>query len=246
MNSPACAYFVAGTDTEIGKTLIASCLLHALAAAGVAAAGMKPVAAGAEWRDGAWHNDDADALAAHAGVSLPTDLATPYLLHQPTAPHIAAKLENHPIELPHILECYQQIAARAGAIVVEGVGGFRVPLNDTTDTADLAGQLGLPVVLVVGLRLGAISHTLLTTEAIAARGLPLAGWVANTVDPDLLNSEATVAALASRIDAPLLGWVPRISARSAPTAIERVAAAASYLNFSKLPGWPTNPSSLSI
>jgi dethiobiotin synthetase len=229
-----CAYFVAGTDTEIGKTLIASSLLHALTKTGIRTAAMKPVAAGAELRDGVWHNDDADALAAQASVALPSALATPYLYRQPTAPHIAAALEERPIELPHILACYQQIAALADAVVVEGVGGFRVPLNHTTDTADLAQQLGLPVLLVVGLRLGCISHALLTVEAIAARGLPLAGWVVNTVDPDMLNSNATVDALAARIDAPLLGRVPRLSAPAA----ELAAAAAAYLQFSSLPGWP--------
>jgi len=234
MHKSSCAYFVAGTDTEIGKTLIAASLLHALTKTGVRTAGMKPVAAGAELRDGVWHNDDADALAAQASVALPGTLATPYLLRQPTAPHIAAALEERPIALPHIVACYQQITALADAVVVEGVGGFRVPLNDTTDTADLAQQLALPVVLVVGLRLGCISHALLTVEAIAARGLQLAGWVVNTVDPDMLNSDATVDALASRIDAPLLGRVPRLPVPAA----ELVAAAAGYLDFSRLPGWP--------
>ena len=229
-----CAYFVAGTDTEIGKTLIASSLLHALTKTGIRTAGMKPVAAGAELRDGTWHNDDADALAAQASVALPGTLATPYLYRQPTAPHIAAALEDRGIELPHILACYREIAMLADAVVVEGVGGFRVPLNQTIDTADLAQQLGLPVLLVVGLRLGCISHALLTVEAIAARGLQLAGWVVNTIDPDMLNSNATVDALAARINAPFLGQVPRLSAPAA----ELAAAAAGYLHFSSLPGWP--------
>ncbi|MQR00914.1 dethiobiotin synthase [Glaciimonas soli] len=226
-----CSYFVAGTDTEIGKTLIASSLLYALTQTGVRSAGMKPVAAGAENRGGVWHNDDADALAAQASVALPVALTTPYLLQQPTAPHIAAALENCVIDLPHILHCYQQIATQADAVIVEGVGGFRVPLNDEHDTADMAQQLNLPVVLVVGLRLGCISHALLTVEAIAARGLPLAGWVINTVDASMLNSDATIAALTSRIPAPLLGCVPRLDSPSA-------ANAAPYLDFSYLPGWP--------
>ncbi|PUA17977.1 dethiobiotin synthase [Glaciimonas sp. PCH181] len=235
-NTLQCAYFVAGTDTEIGKTLIAASLLHALTKTGVRTAGMKPVAAGAELRDGVWHNDDADALAVQASVVLPTALATPYLFRQPTAPHIAAALEDRPIALPPILACYQQIAALADAVVVEGVGGFRVPLNDTLDTADLAQELGLPVILVVGLRLGCISHALLTVEAIAARGLSLAGWVINTVDPDMLNSDATVDALTARINAPLLGRVPRLPVPAA----ELVSAAADYLHFSSLPGWPAD------
>ncbi|MFC5475022.1 dethiobiotin synthase [Paraherbaspirillum soli] len=230
-NLPKTAYFVAGTDTEIGKTLVASALLHALTRTGLSTAGMKPVAAGAELRDGVWHNEDADALAAQASILLPPALATPFLLQQPTAPHIAAAQEGRPIVLSYILDCYRQIAAVAEAVVVEGVGGFRVPLNDHHDTADLAQQLGLPVLLVVGLRLGCISHALLTVEAIAARGLHLAGWVANTVDPTMLNADATLEALSSRIAAPLLGRVPRLAHSTA-------AAAAAHLDFSRLPGWP--------
>lgn len=234
-NTQKVAWFIAGTDTEIGKTLIAGALLHGLTKTGVRSAGMKPVAAGAELRDGAWHNDDADVLAAEASVTLPQELTTPFLLRQATAPHIAAEQEQRTIELAHILSCYQQIAALSDAVVVEGVGGFRVPLNDTDDTADLAQQLGLPVVLVVGLRLGCISHALLTAEAIAARGLRLAGWVANTVDAAMLNADANIAALKSRIDAPYLGHVPRMSELPARALVE---AAASHLDFSRLPGWP--------
>ncbi|HEU0230413.1 MAG TPA: dethiobiotin synthase [Burkholderiaceae bacterium] len=231
------AYFVAGTDTEIGKTLTASSLLYALTRTGVRTAGMKPVAAGAELRDGTWHNEDTDSLTAQASVALPTELVTPYLFRQPTAPHIAARREGRTIELPHILACYRRICELADAVVVEGVGGFRVPLNQGVDTADLAQKLNLPVVLVVGLRLGCINHTLLTVEAIAARGLPLAGWVANTVDVGLLNSDATVDALASRIEAPLLGKVPRFPP-DPRHGTELVSAVARCLDFSLLPGWP--------
>jgi len=234
-NPQKAAWFIAGTDTEIGKTLIAGALLHGLTKTGVRSAGMKPVAAGAELRDGVWRNDDADVLAAQASVVLPQELSTPFLLRQPTAPHIAAAQEERTIELAHILACYQQIATLADAVIVEGVGGFRVPLNDTHDTADLAQQLGLPVVLVVGLRLGCISHALLTAEAIAARGLRLAGWVANTVDAAMLNADANIAALKSRIDAPFLGHVPRMGGLPAKALVE---AAASHLDFSCLPGWP--------
>lgn len=233
--SPKAAWFVTGTDTEIGKTLITGALLHGLTKAGVRSAGMKPVAAGAVMRDGIWHNDDADILAAEASVTLPQELTTPFLLRQPTAPHIAAAQEERPIELAHILSCYQRIAEQAEAVVIEGVGGFRVPLNDTHDTADLAQQLGLPVVLVVGLRLGCINHALLTVEAIAARGLHLAGWVANSVDAGMLNGDANIAALKNRIDAPFLGHVPRMSVLPAKALVE---AAANHLNFSCLPGWP--------
>lgn len=223
--------FVTGTDTEIGKTLISSALLHALGRQGVRAAGMKPVAAGAEWRDGAWHNEDADALAAAAPLALPRELTTPYLLRTPAAPHIAAALEGVTIDPAHILDCYARVRQQAQAVVVEGVGGFRVPLTDGFDTADLAQQLALPVILVVGLRLGCISQALLTAEAIAARGLVLAGWVANSVDPAMAHAGDNVAALSARLAAPLLGCVPRLAAPAA-------AAAAACLDFSRLPGWP--------
>ena len=219
--------FVTGTDTEIGKTLISSALIHAQAAAGVRVAGMKPIAAGAQWLDGAWHNEDVDALAAEVSCPLPTELTTPYLLQTPAAPHLAAALAGVTIEPPKILASYRAVRAQAQAVVVEGVGGFRVPLTDTFDTADLAQQLALPVVLVVGLRLGCISMALLTAEAIAARGLHLAGWVANTTDPGMTMLEGNVQALRERLSAPLLGVVPRLSQASA-------AAAVAHLNFDLL------------
>jgi len=219
--------FVTGTDTEIGKTLISSALIHAQDAAGVRVAAMKPIAAGCEWRDGAWHNDDVDALAAEVSCHLPTELTTPYLLQTPAAPHLAAAQEGVVIEPQRILDCYQHVREQAQSVVVEGVGGFRVPLTADFDTADLAQLLALPVVLVVGLRLGCISMALLTVEAIKARGLHLAGWVANTADPGMTLLDGNVQALRERIAAPLLGVVPRLSQPSA-------AAAAAHLNFDLL------------
>lgn len=219
--------FVTGTDTEIGKTLVSSALLHALGAAGLRAAGMKPLAAGAELRAGVWRNDDVEQIAAAATVALPRELTTPYLLRTPAAPHIAAAIEGVTIEPRKILDCYAQVRGHAEAVVVEGVGGFRVPLTDRYDTADLARDLGLPVVLVVGLRLGCINHALLTAEAIATRGLRLAGWVANTADPSMEHVAGNIAALQARLPAPLLGHVPRLAP---PTA----AAAAAHLNLALL------------
>ena len=225
MKSFSC--FVAGTDTEIGKTLVSSALLHLLGQQGVRAAGMKPVAAGAELRAGVWHNEDVDAIAVAAPLKLPSTLTTPYLLRTPAAPHIAAALDGVTIEPNKILYCYAQVRQQAEAVVVEGVGGFRVPLTDNYDTADLARDLKLPVLLVVGLRLGCISQALLTAEAIAARGLTLAGWVANTVDPAMGYLAENIEAIAARIGAPLLGHVPRLDH---PT----TAAAAACLNLSLL------------
>lgn len=224
--------FVTGTDTEIGKTLISSAILHKLVASGRRACGMKPVAAGAELRDGELHNDDADMLIEAGNVHLPASITTPYMLREPAAPHIAAALEGVTIEAVPIIAAFAEIQAASDAVVVEGVGGFRVPFNDGFDSADLAAQLNLPVVLVVGVRLGCISHALLTVEAIIARGLVLAGWVANTADPDMRFAQENIEALAQRIPAPLLGCVPRLQE---PTA----AAAAEFIDLAGLPGWPS-------
>lgn len=233
--SASLAYFITGTDTGIGKTLVSSALLHALAQQGLRAAGMKPVAAGAQLRDGAWHNEDADILAAASNVALPPELTTPYLLREAAAPHIAAAQEGVVIDLAHIRSCYDRIAAAADAVVVEGVGGFRVPLSDACDSADLAQLLALPMVMVVGLRLGCLNHALLTAEAIAARGLKLAGWVANMVEVGMPYGMDNIDALAARLPAPMLGCVPRL-----PAALP--SAAAAHLDFSSLPGWPkANP-----
>jgi dethiobiotin synthetase len=225
MKSFSC--FVTGTDTEIGKTLISGALLHLLGQAGVRAAGMKPVAAGAQWLDGAWHNEDVDFLYEAAPLKLPRELTTPCLLRTPTAPHLAAAIDGCAIHPAQLLSAYAQVRAQAEAVVVEGVGGWRVPLTETFDTADLAQQLALPVVLVVGLRLGCINHALLTAEAIAARGLTLAGWVANTVDPAMTQGDGNVQALAVRLPAPLLGVVPRLDVPSA-------AQAARHLDLTRL------------
>lgn len=224
--------FVTGTDTEIGKTLVSSAILHKLVRSGRRACGMKPVAAGAEMRDGVLHNDDADMLAASGNVHLPSSITTPYMLREPAAPHIAAALEGVTIEPVPIIAAYAEIQAASDAVVVEGVGGFRVPFNDQFDSADLAAQLNLPVILVVGLRLGCINHALLTVEAIVARGLVLAGWVANTADPDMRFERDNIEALAQRIPAPLLGHVPRLEQATA-------AAAAEFIDLAGLPGWPS-------
>ncbi len=223
--------FVTGTDTEVGKTLISSTLLHALAQLNIRSAGMKPIAAGAFLRQDVWCNEDMDQLAAASNVKLPSTLTTPYLLQAAIAPHIAAQVEGVTIDLAHIQACYAQIHAQVDAVVVEGVGGFKVPLCDQYDTADLAQRLDLPVILVVGMRLGCLSQALLTAEAIARRGLVLAGWVANCVTPAMPYQEENIAALKQRLAAPLLGIVPKLVSPCA-------ADAAGHLNFSALPGWP--------
>ena len=223
MSTPL-SLFVTGTDTEIGKTLVSAALLRGFARAGLRAAAMKPIAAGAFEVDGVWHNEDADQLDAASSVLLPPTLRTPYLLKAPAAPHIVAALENVRLDIGHIVDCHAQALKLADIVVVEGVGGFRVPLTDTHDTADLALALNLPVVLVVGMRLGCISHALLSAEAIAARGLHLAGWVANRIDPDMGFADENIAAIRSRLmrqyDAPLLGIVPHLNPLSADAAAD--------------------------
>ncbi|HEY3597582.1 MAG TPA: dethiobiotin synthase [Paraburkholderia sp.] len=206
--------FVTGTDTEIGKTLVSAALLRGFIREGLRATAMKPIAAGAVEKDGVWHNEDADQLDAAANVLLPPAIRTPYLLKEPAAPHIAAAREQVSLDIAHIVDCHAQALLFADVVVVEGVGGFRVPLTDAHDTADLAFTLNLPVVLVVGMRLGCISHALLTAEAIAARGLRLAGWVANRIDPAMHFVDENIVAIRDRLDrqydAPLLGIVPHL------------------------------------
>lgn len=211
-------YFVTGTDTGVGKTLVASALVHLHARRGLRTAGMKPVASGAFHDGQRWRNEDADALEAAANVSLPGELVNPYLFRSATAPHLAAAEEGRPIDIDHLESCYLRIAAAADVTIVEGAGGFMVPLDERHDTSDLAARLGLPVILVVGIRLGCISHALLTQQAVRARSLTLAGWVANRVDPDEAYAQAMVESLRQRIGAPMLAdlpWLPQAGAELA-------------------------------
>ncbi|HZZ09320.1 MAG TPA: dethiobiotin synthase [Paraburkholderia sp.] len=225
-NPNALSLFVTGTDTEIGKTFVSTALLRGFVREGLQAAAMKPIAAGAFESNGELHNEDADQLDAASSVLLPPAIRTPYLLKEPAAPHIAAALENVTLDLDHIVACHAQALGQADVVVVEGVGGFRVPLTATRDTADLAVALNLPVVLVVGMRLGCISHALLTAEAIAARGLTLAGWVANRIDPDMTFPDENIAAIRAHFardyDAPLLGILPYLCPASPELAADQL------------------------
>lgn len=207
--------FVTGTDTGIGKTLIACGLLRAAAAAGWRAVGMKPVAAGATWDGSAWVNEDVVALREAGNVDAPAEEVNPYCFPPPIAPHIAAAEAGVSIDIARIARAYEALARRAELVVVEGAGGYLVPLDEALDMADLARHLRLPVVVVVGMRLGCINHALLTVECLRARGAVLAGWVANHVDPHMDRADANVQALAARIDAPLLARVPHGAGRDA-------------------------------
>lgn len=199
------SYFITGTDTGVGKTLVSCALLHGFAAQGKSVAGMKPVAAGCA--DGGQH-EDVRQLRAASNVLASGGQINPYCFVQPVAPLLAARFIGVGISFARIEESFSELNAQAEVVIVEGAGGFRVPLNDEQDSADLAQQLGLPIVLVVGMRLGCLNHALLTAEAIAARGLTLAGWVANMLDADMAMPQENIAALRQRIHAPLLGIVP--------------------------------------
>ncbi len=199
-------YFVTGTDTGVGKTLVSCALLHAFAAQGKRVAGMKPVAAGCN-ADG--KNADAQQLLAAGNVAVSYGLINPYCFMPAIAPHIAAQRDKFEIDLPRIIaDRIEKLAAQADVVIVEGAGGLLVPLNELQDSADLAKDLGLPVILVTGMRLGCLNHALLTVEAVKARGLTLAGWVANVIDTDMKFLEENISALQQRIRAPLLGVVP--------------------------------------
>ena len=200
----AISCFVTGTDTGVGKTLVSAALLHALARHHTRVVGMKPVAAGTTLIQGIEANDDVLALRAASTCSVPPALDNPVLLLDAVSPHIAAARAGLRIDIAHIVACHRQLAQLADAVVVEGAGGFLVPLSDTETGADLAQALGLPVVLVVGLRLGCLNHALLTLEAIRARGLRLAGWVASHVDPAMLVQDDNIDFLRQRLGAPLL------------------------------------------
>ena len=200
-------FFVTGTDTGVGKTLIACALLHALAARGMRVVGMKPVAAGARRHGDFLVNDDVTALKAASNVNAPDELVNPYCFEAPIAPHIAAANTGVSIDRNRLREAYAALAAKAQCVIVEGAGGILVPLGVDFDTAELAADLGLPVILVVGMRLGCLNHALLTAAAIHRVGLPIACWVANQLDPHMLCIAENVRTLRERLRAPLLAHV---------------------------------------
>lgn len=200
--------FVTGTDTGVGKTLVASALLRAFARSGLRAVGMKPVATGCRTDAPDRANADVAALIDASSISAPIDLINPYCFEPPIAPHLAAQLAGSPISLTRIRECYLSLASLADRVVVEGAGGLLVPLGPREDFGDLVRFLDLSVVLVVGMRLGCLNHALLTAEAIRSRGLPFAGWVANRIDSDMPFLEENLETLRWKLPAPLIAVVP--------------------------------------
>ncbi|MES9872964.1 MAG: dethiobiotin synthase [Candidatus Sedimenticola sp. 6PFRAG7] len=203
-------YFITGTDTECGKTEITLGLMQLLQSKEQRVLGMKPVASGAEQAPAGLRNEDAVRIRRQASLSVSYDLVNPYAFEPPIAPHLAAEQAGVEIDFEKIGLYYRKLSNQADRVIVEGVGGWRVPLNSGQTVTDLAVDLGLPVILVVGLKLGCINHALLTVESIRASGVTLAGWVANVADPLMLEPEGNLDSLKARIDAPLLGFVPRM------------------------------------
>ena len=197
-------YFVTGTDTGIGKTTVSCALLRAFAAQGHKVIGMKPIAAGVE--NGKWL--DVEQLLAASNVNVTRQQINPYAFDPPISPHLAAQQAGREIDLTVIQQAYQTLSTHADRVVVEGAGGFLVPVNQHQTGADLAQALNLPVILVAGIRLGCLNHTLLTAQAIRATGLTLAGWVANCIDPQMLADAENIATLEQWLDCPLLGVLP--------------------------------------
>lgn len=201
------AYFITATDTDAGKTYIASALVQHFARQNINSIGMKPIAAGCELISGVLQNSDVHQLTKASNVEAPLRLINPYAFAPPIAPHIGAQQAGVEIALAPIQQAFTQLCQLADVVIVEGAGGFLVPLNDHQTMADLAVSLQIPVILVVGMRLGCINHALLSIQAIQACGLTLAGWVANQIDPDMAMLAENIQTLKQRIHAPCIAEV---------------------------------------
>ncbi|UYK80209.1 dethiobiotin synthase [Xanthomonas sacchari] len=202
------AFYVTGTDTGIGKTIASTALLHALRARGQRAVGMKPVASGCTREADGWRNEDALALQEASTPRPRYDDLNPYALPLPLAPELAAADAGVQLELAPIAAAFERLRAQADVVVVEGVGGWAAPLSATLDQADLARALRLPVVLVVGLRLGCLNHARLSAAAIAADGLQCIGWIGNEIDPAMERIDDNMAMLRARLPMPCWGRLP--------------------------------------
>lgn len=213
-------FFVTGTDTGVGKTRVSAGLIAALRGQGLRVAGMKPVASGCTATPAGLRNDDALALIAASGLDLPYEWVNPYAFAPAVAPHLAAADVGSTIRFAVIAQAFDQLAAQSDCVVVEGVGGWRVPLGPDGDVADLAMRVKLPVVLVVGLRLGCLNHAVLTAADIHRCGLPLAGWVGNAVETGFERLDDNLKALGDSLAAPCLGVV-RHAAAATPASVAR-------------------------
>lgn len=204
------SFFVTGTDTDCGKTLVSAALLRGFTEQGMSTAALKPVAAGCyEAEDGSLRNEDADALMAQCSAQLAYQQVNPITLREALSPHIAAEKAGKRISIGQLVGyCRGSMMGKHDVMLIEGAGGWRCPLNSLETLAALPKELNVPVVLVVGLKLGCLNHALLSAEAIARDGVRLAGWVANQIDPNMAEIEANIATLGARIGAPCLGYIP--------------------------------------
>ena len=217
------AYFIAGTDTDVGKTTIAAGLLHAARLQGLSTLGAKPVASGCAVTAKGLRNADAQALIDESTFKLAYEQVNPFAFEPAIAPHLAAREAGIALGVSALLAAMQAVLKQdADFTLIEGAGGWRVPLSDHANLSDLAIALKLPVILVVGVRLGCINHALLSAEAIARDGLQLAGWVANIIEPRTSRLEENLASLAERLPAPCLGRVPKLKQASADMVAEHL------------------------
>jgi dethiobiotin synthetase len=200
--------YITGTDTGIGKTVVSCALLHGFRARGQRAVGMKPVASGCESTPQGWRNDDALALQSASDPRPEYADLNPYALPLPLAPELAARDVGVDIDLAIILAAHARLQAQADVVIVEGVGGWAAPLSASLQQADVVRALDLPVVLVIGLRLGCLNHAILSARAITDDGCRLAGWIGNAIDPLMACREEHQGMLQARIQAPCLGWLP--------------------------------------
>ena len=211
-------FFIVGTDTEVGKTLVSGALILKLRELGKEAVGFKPVVAGTyPGQNGQPLNEDLETLRIASNLQQGQLSLCPYILDTPAAPHLVAKAKGIRLELETMLKAYKELQKEKDSVVVEGAGGFLVPINDQQDLGDFAQQIQLPVILVVGMKLGCINHALLTIEAILARKLVIAGWIANTLDQEMGLLSENIETLQSRISAPFLGLIPKL-----PTNIQKL------------------------
>lgn len=223
-------YFITGTDTGVGKTLVTAALLHLAEKQGLKAFGIKPVAAGCDETPEGLRNEDALLLQTHSSIKLPYEQINPIALRAAKAPHIAAAEEGRRLSLDRLVGlCRGTLMQSADLRLIEGAGGWRVPLNEFENLSGLPAQLKIPVVLVVGLRLGCLNHALLTAEAIQRDGVQLAGWVGSGIDPQMESVADNINALKARLPAPCLGVIPALGEVS-------VESAAGYLGLEKLIG----------
>ncbi|WP_054885248.1 dethiobiotin synthase [Pseudomonas sp. NBRC 111130] len=217
------AYFIAGTDTDVGKTTIAAGLLHAARLQGLSTLGAKPVASGCSMTAKGLRNSDAQALIDESSIKLAYEEVNPFAFEPAIAPHVAAREASVALEVTVLAKAMRHVLEQgADFTLIEGAGGWRVPLSNHANLSDVAIALKLPVILVVGVRLGCINHALLSAEAIARDGLQLAGWVANIIEPRTSRLEENLASLAERLPAPCLGRVPKLKQATADAVAEHL------------------------